>query len=574
MVKNTESDIISNHGQNHDHQSENSVGESRRLTASDDLEISTYLEIAEEKRGKTPLPSSQKRLHRESIIIVDFGSQYSRLIARRVRESQVYSEIVSHDTDWESIESLQPKGVILSGGPSSVYDADAPMAPSWVFDKGLPVLGICYGMQVIAHQLGGSVASSNKREYGHSVVYQDSKADPLFSGISKSMPVWMSHGDRINELPPGFKAIGYSDNSPIAVFVGDKAKYGIQFHPEVVHTPEGQQLIQNFLYKICGVKGLWTPSNFATRAIQDIKTKVGRGNVVCALSGGVDSSVAATLVHQAIGDQLTCIFVNNGLLRREESDRILSTFKKHLKVNLIYKDATKEFLGALENISDPEEKRKIVGEQFIKLFEREAKKLGDADYLCQGTLYPDVIESETNESKVSVKIKTHHNVGGLPKNMQLKLIEPLRYLFKDEVRKVGLELGLSKELVNRQPFPGPGLAIRIIGHVTKEKLDILRSADWIVMDEIKGNGLYESLWQSFAVLTDTKSVGVVGDHRSYGYTVAIRAVTSDDAMTADWARLPYDVLSVISNRICNEVDGVSRVVYDITSKPPGTIEWE
>ena len=574
MVKNTESDIISNHGQNHDHQSENSVGESRRLTASDDLEISTYLEIAEEKRGKTPLPTSQKRLHRESIIIVDFGSQYSRLIARRVRESQVYSEIVSHDTDWESIESLQPKGVILSGGPLSVYDVGAPMAPSWVFDKGLPVLGICYGMQVIAHQLGGSVASSNKREYGHSVVYQDSKSDPLFSGISKSMPVWMSHGDKINELPPGFKAIGYSDNSPIAVFVGDKAKYGIQFHPEVVHTPEGQQLIQNFLYKICGVKGLWTPSNFATRAIQDIKTKVGRGNVVCALSGGVDSSVAATLVHQAIGDQLTCIFVNNGLLRREESDRILSTFKKHLKVNLIYKDATKEFLGALENISDPEEKRKIVGEQFIKLFEHEAKKLGDADYLCQGTLYPDVIESETNESKVSVKIKTHHNVGGLPKNMQLKLIEPLRYLFKDEVRKVGLELGLSKELVNRQPFPGPGLAIRIIGHVTKEKLDILRSADWIVMDEIKGNGLYESLWQSFAVLTDTKSVGVVGDHRSYGYTVAIRAVTSDDAMTADWARLPYDVLSVISNRICNEVDGVSRVVYDITSKPPGTIEWE
>jgi GMP synthase (glutamine-hydrolysing) len=570
MVKNNESDINSKY----DKQGDNSEEESRRLTASDDLEISTYLEIAEEKRGKDPLVSSQKRLHRESIIIVDFGSQYSRLIARRVRESQVYSEIVSHDTDWETIESLQPKGVILSGGPASVYDDDAPLAPSWVFDKGLPVLGICYGMQVIAHQLGGTVASSQKREYGHSVVYQDTKSDPLFNEISKSMPVWMSHGDKINQLPPGFKSIGYSDNSPVAVFVGDEARYGIQFHPEVVHTPEGQQLIKNFLFKVCGVKGLWTPSNFAARAIKDIKAKVGGGKVVCALSGGVDSSVAATLVHQAIGDQLTCIFVNNGLLRKEESDRILSTFKRHLKVNLIYKDATDEFLGALENVDDPEKKRKIIGEQFIKLFEKEAKKLGDADYLCQGTLYPDVIESETDESKVSVKIKTHHNVGGLPKHMQLKLIEPLRYLFKDEVRKVGLELGLSKELVNRQPFPGPGLAIRVIGTVTKEKLEILREADWVVMDEIKRNNLYESLWQSFAVLTDTKSVGVVGDHRLYGYTIAIRAVTSDDAMTADWARLPYEVLSTISNRISNEVNGVSRVVYDITSKPPGTIEWE
>ena len=358
------------------------------------------------------------------------------------------------------------------------------------------------------------------------------------------------------------------------MFVGDEARYGIQFHPEVVHTPEGQQLIKNFLFKVCGVKGLWTSSNFAARAIKDIKAKGGGGKVVCALSGGVDSSVAATLVHQAIGDQLTCIFVNNGLLRKEESDRILSTFKRHLKVNLIYKDATDEFLGALENVDDPEKKRKIIGEQFIKLFEKEAKKLGDADYLCQGTLYPDVIESETDESKVSVKIKTHHNVGGLPKHIQLKLIEPLRYLFKDEVRKVGLELGLSKELVNRQPFPGPGLAIRVIGTVTKEKLEILREADWVVMDEIKRNNLYESLWQSFAVLTDTKSVGVVGDHRLYGYTIAIRAVTSDDAMTADWARLPYEVLSTISNRISNEVNGVSRVVYDITSKPPGTIEWE
>ena len=570
MVKNKESDINSNH----DKQGDNPEEESRRLTASDDLEISTYLEIAEEKRGKDPLVSSQKRLHRESIIIVDFGSQYSRLIARRVRENQVYSEIVSHDTDWETVESLQPKGVILSGGPASVYDDGAPLAPSWVFDKGLPVLGICYGMQVIAHQLGGTVASSQKREYGHSVVYQDTKSDPLFSEISQSMPVWMSHGDKINQLPPGFKSIGYSDNSPVAVFVGDEARYGIQFHPEVVHTPEGQQLIKNFLFKVCGVKGLWTSSNFAARAIKDIKAKVGGGKVVCALSGGVDSSVAATLVHQAIGDQLTCIFVNNGLLRKEESDRILSTFKRHLKVNLIYKDATDEFLGALENVSDPEKKRKIIGEQFIKLFEKEAKKLGDADYLCQGTLYPDVIESETDESKVSVKIKTHHNVGGLPKHMQLKLIEPLRYLFKDEVRKVGLELGLSKELVNRQPFPGPGLAIRVIGTVTKEKLDILREADWVVMDEIKRNNLYESLWQSFAVLTDTKSVGVVGDHRLYGYTIAIRAVTSDDAMTADWARLPYEVLSTISNRISNEVNGVSRGVYDITSKPPGTIEWE
>ena len=570
MVKDIESETTANP----DEQVENPASESRRLTASDDLEISTYLEIAEEKQGRDTQVTAQTRLNQESVVIIDFGSQYSHLIARRVRESHVYCEIVPYDTEWATIEALQPKGIILSGGPASVYDDDAPLGPSWVFEKDLPVLGICYGMQVIAHQLGGTVASSTKREYGHSVVYQNTKSDPLFSDIPKSMPVWMSHGDKINDLPPGFKSIGYSENSPIAVLVGDKSKYGIQFHPEVAHTPQGQQLIENFLYKICGLKGLWTPSNFANLAIQDIKRKVGKGKVVCALSGGVDSSVAATLVHQAIGDQLTCIFVNNGLLRREEPDRILSTFKKHLKVNLIYKDATNEFLKALENISDPEEKRKIVGEQFIKLFESEAKKLGDADYLCQGTLYPDVIESETDESKVSVKIKTHHNVGGLPKYMQLKLIEPLRYLFKDEVRKVGLELGLSKELVNRQPFPGPGLAIRVIGKINQEKLDILREADWIVMDEIKRNKLYESLWQSFAVLTDTKSVGVVGDRRLYGYTIAIRAVTSDDAMTADWARLPYDVLSVISNRISNEVDGVSRVVYDITSKPPGTIEWE
>ncbi|MCH7786129.1 MAG: glutamine-hydrolyzing GMP synthase, partial [Chloroflexi bacterium] len=443
-----------------------------------------------------------------------------------------------------------------------------------VYDSRLPVLGICYGMQVMVHQLGGKVTPSTSKEYGHAVLHQNTSEEPLFSGLPTSMPVWMSHGDRITETPPGFVSLAYTDNSPIAVLGNGKGMLGIQFHPEVAHTPQGKALLENFLYKVCGCKGLWTPGNFASEAIQSIKNQVGSGKVICALSGGVDSAVAAMLVHRAVGDQLTCIFVNNGLMRRDEPERVVNTFEKYLKVNLVHVDATENFLGALKGVVDPEQKRRSIGEEFIRVFDEEAARLGEVDFLTQGTLYPDVIESKTDESKVSAKIKTHHNVGGLPQNMKLSLVEPLRYLFKDEVREVGLELGLPEEMVYRQPFPGPGLAIRIIGEVTHEKLEVLRAADWIVMDEIKANNLYRELWQSFAVLTDTHSVGVMGDFRTYGYVVAIRAVTSDDAMTADWARLPYDVLARISNRIANEVDGINRVVYDITSKPPGTIEWE
>jgi GMP synthase (glutamine-hydrolysing) len=388
------------------------------------------------------------------------------------------------------------------------------------------------------------------------------------------MPVWMSHGDQIAEPPPGFASIAFTENSPIAATSNGNGLMGIQFHPEVAHTPNGKALIENFLFNVCGCQGLWTPSNFVVDSLRAITEQVGNGRVICALSGGVDSAVVATLVHRAIGDQLTCIFVNNGLMRREEPERVLDTFQKYLKVNLIYADGSDQFLGALSKVIDPEEKRRVIGEEFIRVFEREAAKVGKVDFLAQGTLYPDVIESKTPDSKVSAKIKTHHNVGGLPSDMRLKLVEPLRYLFKDEVREVGLELGLPEEVVYRQPFPGPGLAIRVMGEVTREKLEVLRSAEWIVMDEIKGNNLYRDLWQSFAVLTNTQTVGVTGDYRTYGHVIAVRAVTSDEAMTADWARLPYQVLARISTRIANEVPGVNRVVYDITSKPPGTIEWE
>ena len=547
---------------------------SRRVAASDDLEVSAYLEIAREKGGQEPRPEPTPRLHRESVLIIDFGSQYSRLIARRVRESHVYCEIIPHDAPWETVEPLNPKGVILSGGPASVYEDDAPLAPAWVYDSRLPVLGICYGMQALVRQLGGKVTPGTRREYGHAVLHQNSTDQPLFHGLPASMPVWMSHGDQIAEAPPGFSALAYTDNSPIAVIGNSSGMIGIQFHPEVVHTPQGKTFIENFLYRVCGCKGLWTPGNFVSSAIQSVRDQVGDGKVICALSGGVDSAVAATIVHQAVGDQLTCIFVNNGLMRLEEPERVQNTFQKYLKVNLVFADASEHFLGALQGVVDPEQKRRIIGEEFIRVFDEEATRLGKVDYLTQGTLYPDVIESKTDESKVSAKIKTHHNVGGLPQRMKLTLVEPLRYLFKDEVREVGLELGLPEEMVYRQPFPGPGLAIRIIGEVTHEKLETLRAADWIVMDEIKANNLYRELWQSFAVLSDTQTVGVMGDFRTYGYLIAIRAVTSDDAMTADWARLPYDVLARISNRIANEVPGANRVVFDITSKPPGTIEWE
>jgi GMP synthase (glutamine-hydrolysing) len=548
--------------------------DSHRVAASDDLEVSAYLEIAKEKSGQETLPRTASRLQRESILVVDFGSQYSRLIARRIRESSVYCEIISHKAAWESVAHLNPKGVILSGGPASVYETDAPMAPTWIYERGLPVLGICYGMQVMVHQLGGKVAPGLKKEYGHAVLNQNAPGHPLFDGLPNSMPVWMSHGDRIVEPPPGFVSLAYTENSPIAA-TGDKQRMlGIQFHPEVVHTPDGKALLDNFVHSICGCQRLWTAANVVVSAVKSIKDQVGDGKVICALSGGVDSAVAATLVHRAVGDQLTCIFVNNGLMRREEPQRVLNTFEKYLKVDLVYAQATERFLGALKGVVDPEEKRRRIGEEFIRVFDEEAARLGHVDFLTQGTLYPDVIESETDENEVSAKIKTHHNVGGLPKDMKLALVEPLRYLFKDEVRKVGLELGLPEEIVYRQPFPGPGLAIRVMGEVTHEKLETLRAADWIVMDEIKANDLYRELWQSFAVLTETHTVGVTGDFRTFGNVVAVRAVSSDEAMTADWARLPYDVLARISSRIANEVPGVNRVVYDITSKPPGTIEWE
>ena len=554
--------------------SNSSSDPTRRITSSDDLEVSAYLEISQEKAGHGIPNSSNHIPQRESVLVIDFGSQYSRLIARRIRESKVYCEIIPYSATWDSVKDLNPRGVVLSGGPSSVYDSDPPLAPSWVYECGLPILGICYGMQVMVHQLGGKVAPATKREYGHAVLHQNSTDEPLLHGLPSSIPVWMSHADQITELPPGFNAKAYTDNAPVAVTANDQGMLGIQFHPEVAHTPHGVDIINNFLYKICGMGELWTSGNFVSESVDRIKAQVGDGKVICALSGGVDSAVAATLVHKAVGDQLTCIFVNNGLMRKEEPDRVKTTFEKYLNVNLIFSESTERFLSSLKGIVDPEQKRKIIGGEFINVFDEEAARLGQVDFLTQGTLYPDVIESASPENSVSATIKTHHNVGGLPEHMKLELVEPLRYLFKDEVREVGLELGLPEEMVYRQPFPGPGLAIRIMGEVTHDKLEILRAADWIVMDEIKANDLYRELWQTFAVLTGSRSVGVTGDFRTYGHVIAIRAVKSDDAMTADWARLPYDVLASISSRIANEVPDVNRVVFDITSKPPGTIEWE
>jgi len=550
--------------------------ESHRVATSGDIEVSTYLEIAKEIAGDQPSPSEGiiPEVERESIIVIDFGSQYSLLIARRIRECNVYCELVPHDISWERVAPLNPKGFILSGGPASVYDMDAPLAPAFIYESHLPILGICYGMQVLSKQLGGQVTPGTKREYGHAVLHLGDTDSPLFKGLSDSSPVWMSHGDKIEEMPPDFRALAYTENSPFAVIGNDNQIFGLQFHPEVAHTPEGMALLKNFVYNVCGCQGNWTMGNFAAENINRIKEQVGTGKVVNALSGGVDSSVVATLIHHAIGDQLTCIFVNNGLLRREEAERTINTFRLNLGMNIVYVDASDRFLRHLEGVTDPETKRKVIGNEFIKVFEEEANKIGKVDFLAQGTLYPDVIESVSSVSSASATIKTHHNVGGLPAKMTLKLLEPLRLLFKDEVRQVGLELGLPEEMVWRQPFPGPGLAIRIIGEVTREKLEILRSADWVVMNEIKKAKLYRQLWQVFAVLTDVKSVGVMGDYRTYDYMVAIRAVTSADAMTADWARLPYDLLARISNRIVNEVPGVNRVVYDITSKPPSTIEWE
>jgi GMP synthase (glutamine-hydrolysing) len=547
-----------------------------RVKTSGDIEVSTYLEIAKEISGEKPVAAEETPTppKLESIVVIDFGSQYSLLIARRIRECQVYCEIVSYDTPWEKIAQLNPRGFVLSGGPASVYQTNAPLAPSWVYEKRLPVLGICYGMQTITKQLGGKVAPGERQEYGHAVLHISDRESPLLAGLDDAPTVWMSHGDRIEEMPTGFRTLAFTENSPVAIMGSWDNIYGIQFHPEVAHTPQGKTILKNFVYNICGCQGNWTVGNFITDSIARTRKLVGDGKVINALSGGVDSAVVAMLIHRAIGDQLTCIYVDHGLHRREEVERTSKVFKENLGMKIIYVDASKRFLDRLKGVIDPEVKRKIIGEEFIEVFEEEAARIGKVDFLAQGTLYPDVIESAASGSSASAKIKTHHNVGGLPAEMKLQLIEPLRFLFKDEVRQVGLELGMPEEMVWRQPFPGPGLAIRIIGEVTKEKLEILRSADFIVMSEVKRANLYRQTWQTFAVLTEVRSVGVMGDYRTYGYLCALRAVTSEDAMTADWARLPYDLLARISNRIVNEVPGINRVVYDITSKPPSTIEWE
>ncbi len=511
----------------------------------------------------------------EQIIILDFGSQYTQVIARRIRECNVYCVVLRHNTPATEIAALRPSGLLLSGGPASVYAPKAPQPDRAIFDLGIPVLGICYGIQLLAHYLGGQVEPGTKREYGKGSLQVKDPSCPLFVTLPAKMQVWNSHGDRLTRLPAGFKSAATTENSDYAA-IENRAKkfFGLQFHPEVAHTPRGAEIISNFVHHICGCGRQWTMRNYVDQAVTEIRARVGGERVILGLSGGVDSSVAAALIHQAIGDQLTCIFVNNGFLRGREAQAVQEVFGRSFKIRLHYENAATLFLKRLKGVTDPERKRKIIGKTFIEVFQSASRRVGRAKFLAQGTLYPDVIESVPIGGNPAAMIKSHHNVGGLPKNLKFELVEPLKCLFKDEVRQLGLELGVPKEIVFRQPFPGPGLAVRILGEVTPRRCKILRHADTIVVEEMKASGWYYKIWQSFAVLLPVRSVGVMGDERTYDYTVAIRAVESQDGMTADWVKLPYDLLETLSTRIINEVKGVNRVCLDISSKPPATIEWE
>jgi GMP synthase (glutamine-hydrolysing) len=511
----------------------------------------------------------------EQIVILDFGSQYTQVIARRIRECNVYSVIVRYDTPAKEIAAMAPQGIILSGGPSSVYAKDAPLPDPAIFGLGIPILGICYGLQLLTQYLGGKVEPGLKREYGKGSLKVKDSFCALFANLPETLQVWNSHGDKLTKIPKGFKSVAVTENSDYAAIENHSQKiFGLQFHPEVVHTPHGREILANFVHNICGCGKNWTMRNYIEQAIENIRAKIGNEKVILGLSGGVDSSVAAALLHKAIGGQLTCIFVNNGLLRGREADVVREVFGRHFKIKLQYENASRLFLRRLKGVTSPERKRKIIGKTFIQVFEGATKRAGKAKFLAQGTLYPDVIESVPIGGNPAAMIKSHHNVGGLPKHMRFQLVEPLKCLFKDEVRDLGLELGLPREIVLRQPFPGPGLAVRILGEVTPSRLEILRNADRIVVEEMKNSGWYYKIWQSFAVLLPVRSVGVMGDERTYEFTIAVRAVESQDGMTADWVKLPYDLMERLSSRIINEVKGVNRVCFDITSKPPGTIEWE
>ena len=511
----------------------------------------------------------------EKIVILDFGSQYTQVIARRVRECNVYSIIVPFNTPATELAAMRPDGIILSGGPSSVYAKDAPLPDKNIFSLGVPMLGVCFGVQLFAHFLGGKVEKGLKREYGKGTLTVKDASCALFSQLPKSLQVWNSHGDKLTKIPNGFKPVAVTENSEYAAIENRGQRlFGLQFHPEVVHTPRGREIISNFVHGVCGCGKSWTMRNYVDQAVEEIRAQVGKEKVILGLSGGVDSSVAAALLHKAIGDQLTCIFVNNGVLRAREAEVVQQVFGKNFQIKLLYEEASKIFLSRLKGVTDPERKRKIIGKTFIEVFQAATQRAGKAKFLAQGTLYPDVIESVPIAGNPAALIKSHHNVGGLPKNMKFKLVEPLKCLFKDEVRLLGEELGVPKEIVWRQPFPGPGLAVRILGEVTPSRCEILRNADAIVVEEMKATGWYYKIWQSFAVLLPIRSVGVMGDERTYDYTIAIRAVESQDGMTADWVKLPYDLLEKLASRIINEVKGVNRCVFDITSKPPGTIEWE